>query len=132
MFKLVRNKKGFTLIEVLVVVVIIGILAALAAPRILGRIDDARRSADQALAASLTTAIEQFYLDWETDPTNIGICPGPETFADLHRYLDAATIARLPEGAIGEIEGRIGTITPVTEDAGPNGAARIIRMHFNE
>ena len=42
-----KNKKsrGFTLIEIMVVLVIIGIMAALIVPRVIGRADDARKVA---------------------------------------------------------------------------------------
>ncbi len=39
------KRKGFTLVEVLVVVVILGLLAALVVPRVVGRGEDAKRTA---------------------------------------------------------------------------------------
>lgn len=119
MFKFLKNKKGFTLIEVLVVVVIIGILAALAAPRIIGRIDDARKSNDQALARTLTGAIEQWYMDEEADAVGGGASE-PSGWSDLESYLDKNTYDKVtatghPE--LGEpITGRFGYIIPVLND----------------
>ncbi|MCL1806519.1 MAG: prepilin-type N-terminal cleavage/methylation domain-containing protein [Oscillospiraceae bacterium] len=51
-----KNRKGFTLIELIVVIVIIAILIAALTPAILGVIDRANRSADEAEARSLWTA----------------------------------------------------------------------------
>ena len=48
-----RNQAGFSLIEIMVVVFIMGLLVTLVAPRILGRTDDAR--ATKAAAAEGTT-----------------------------------------------------------------------------
>lgn len=43
--KRLRNKKGFTLIEIIAVLVILGILAAVAIPKFMGLQDDARNAA---------------------------------------------------------------------------------------
>ncbi len=87
-YRALNNKKGFTLIEVLVVVVIIGILAALAAPRIIGRIQEARVSSDQAMARALNSAVEQ----WIFDGGDEGADAIP-TWDDLQQYLDDNTWA---------------------------------------
>ena len=61
--RLLAYRRGFTLIEVMVVVVIIGVLAALIAPRIFQNVDKAKRNAARANAASLSTSVESFRMD---------------------------------------------------------------------
>jgi type IV pilus assembly protein PilA len=51
------NRKGFTLIELMVVIFIVGILAAVAIPIMRGRIDAAKWSEGRAAAGSIRTAI---------------------------------------------------------------------------
>ncbi len=55
--------RGFTLIEIMVVMVIIGILAALIAPKIISRTDDARKVAAQQDISSLMQALKLYKLD---------------------------------------------------------------------
>ena len=58
------NRRGFTLLELLVVVAIIILLAAIAIP-VYGRMmDKARRSAVVAEFANLATVLETFHIDW--------------------------------------------------------------------
>lgn len=56
--KKLNNKKGFSLIELIVVVGILGILAAVAIPRVTTSLDDARDSANNANARIIRNAIE--------------------------------------------------------------------------
>ena len=58
-----NKQKGFTLIEIMVVVVIIGVLIGLVAPNILGRVDEARVTAAQADIATMGQALEMYKLD---------------------------------------------------------------------
>lgn len=58
-----RTQTGFTLIEIMVVVVIIGVLIGLVAPNILGRVDEARVTAAQADIATMEQALEIYKLD---------------------------------------------------------------------
>src|SRR5690606_18610649 len=58
-----RVRGGFTLVEVIVVVVIIGVLATLIAPRILSRIGSSRQSVARANAATLRTQVTLFAAD---------------------------------------------------------------------
>ena len=57
------NRKAFTLIELMVVIVILGILAGLIVPRIMGRPDEARRAKAQIQIESLETALKLYKLD---------------------------------------------------------------------
>jgi general secretion pathway protein G len=58
-----RLKRGFTLIEMLVVILILSILAALIIPKLVGRTDDAKIAAAKSDIATLSSSVEQFRLD---------------------------------------------------------------------
>lgn len=54
---------GFTLIEVMVVIVILGILAAIIAPRLIGRTDDAKVAQAKIQIKNFETALKLFKMD---------------------------------------------------------------------
>lgn len=62
-------QRGFTLLEVMVVVVILGILAVLVAPKIISRPDEARVVAAKQDIASLLQALKLYRLDNQRYPT---------------------------------------------------------------
>ena len=64
-------QKGFTLIELMIVVAIIGILAALVIPKIVGRSEQARATAAHADISSIKTALDAFEVDNGFYPKNI-------------------------------------------------------------
>lgn len=59
----VRKQHGFTLIEIMVVVVILGILAALVVPKIMSRPDDARVTKVKQDIQAISAALELYRLD---------------------------------------------------------------------
>ena len=61
---LTKSRSGFTMIEILLVVIIIGILVSLIAPRLAGRSEEARRQAAKAdIQGGLALAIDLFEAD---------------------------------------------------------------------
>jgi len=64
-----RLAAGFTLIELMVVLVIIGVLAALIVPNVLDRADDARVTAARTDIANISQALKLYRLDNQRYPT---------------------------------------------------------------
>ena len=65
-----RNKKGFTLVEIMLVVIIISILVAMVVPNLAGRSEQARVAAARAdIEVNLATALDLYELDNGKYPT---------------------------------------------------------------
>jgi general secretion pathway protein G len=79
--------RGFTLIEIMVVITILGILAALIVPRIVGRTDDARITAAKTDISGIMQALKVYRLDNGRYPT---------TEQGLRALLEKPTIDPLP------------------------------------
>ena len=65
-----RERRGFTLIELMVVILIVGILAAVAVPILRGKIDSAKWSEGAATAGAIRSAARAA---WAEDPTSIAV-----------------------------------------------------------
>jgi len=66
-----QNEAGFTLIELMVVIVILGVLAGLVVPRIMDRPEQARKQKAEVQIESLETACKLFKLDTGSYPSSL-------------------------------------------------------------
>ena len=83
-----RSQRGFTLIEIMVVVVILGVLAAIIVPKFLGRPDEAKVTKAKVDIKSLEEALGLFKLD-------NGFYPSTEQ--GLKALVEKPEIGRIPE-----------------------------------
>ena len=66
------NSAGFTLIEILVVVIIIGFIASLIAPNIMGRFERSKEEIAKAQVDMLSSGVMSFKVDMNRYPANLG------------------------------------------------------------
>lgn len=69
--KLFRDNRGFTLIEMIVVVIILGLLAGLVAPKLFGRVGQSKQVAARTQIELLGAALDQYSLDMGSYPTSL-------------------------------------------------------------
>lgn len=94
------NQRGFTLIEIMVVVVILGILAALVVPRFLDRPEEARRTKAAVDIKGLEEALALYKLDNgffpSTDQGLKALVDKPETGRIPNKYAEGGYLKKVP------------------------------------
>lgn len=128
----VRSRRGFTLVEILVVLTIIGLVMSLVGPRVLNVLSDAKAKTAKVQIQNINSALELFYVDSGRYPTpeeglsalvqrpnEVGTWNGP--------YVRGKGIPKDPWGNayIYNIPGRDGEAYQVSSQ-GPNGQAVVI------
>ncbi len=98
--------QGFTLIEIMVVVVILGVLSALIVPNIIGRPDEARVTAARAEVQQIGNALELYRLDNgfypSTDQGLEALVSEPGGFPEPKSWNPEGYLKKLPEDPWGE------------------------------
>ena len=72
-----KIKEGFTLIELMIVIVIVSILSALVIPLLLSRVEKAKYSEGKAIASQIATAVRAYAVEADT------VSPSPSLTDDL-------------------------------------------------
>ena len=95
-----RNERGFTLIEIMVVVVILGVLAAIVIPKFLDRPDQAKVTKAKVDMKSLEEALGMFKLDNgyypSTEQSLEALVTKPETGRIPSKYADGGYLKKVP------------------------------------
>jgi len=95
-----RNQLGFTLIEIMVVVVILGILAGIVVPRLLDEPEKARRTTAATQIRSLEEALGLFKLDNGFFPSTEqgldALVEKPSVGREARRYKEGGYIKKIP------------------------------------
>ncbi len=114
MRKVFMNKKGFTLIELMIVVAIIGILAAIAIPNFLSYQCKAKQAEAKVNLGNLRTAEEAYRAEqdtYSTSLTNIGFSTSGDTRYTLGIAATATTFTATATGVVGDVAGDVWTMT---------------------
>lgn len=95
-----KSQKGFTLIEIMVVIVILGILAAMVVPRIMSRPEEARIAKAKQDIRAVETALDLYKLDNFNYPTTEqgleALVTQPTTPPVPKRYREEAYLKKVP------------------------------------
>lgn len=90
-----RKSKGFTLIELIMVIVIIGILAAIAVPRFVNLRKDARKAQCEGSVGAIRAALSNYFAFWSINSPHYN-GNFPDTVADLQNYFQDRAVPSSP------------------------------------
>jgi len=88
MLQTLKDNRGFTLIEIMVVIVILALLAALVGPRIMGRSDDAKIADAKVQIRNIESALKLYKLDNSNYPS---------TEQGLQALVEKPTVGQIPK-----------------------------------
>jgi type IV pilus assembly protein PilA len=97
-----KNNKGFTLIELIMVTIILGILAAVAVPRYMGTVSQAEAAAEKAVVDALKAAVENYATQEFLEKGRYDYPANPFDLVDVDGYCGACTT---PDGGNGMEDG---------------------------
>ncbi|WP_240927275.1 prepilin-type N-terminal cleavage/methylation domain-containing protein [Paenibacillus thiaminolyticus] len=100
--KAAQNEKGMTLIELLAVIVILGIIIAIAAVVIVGQFDKAKETSDGTSARIITDAVQRYLLDNPTIEISTEAKP-----IDMDTLIKKGYIKEIPKNSKGEKLGSV-------------------------
>ena len=86
-----RSQKGFTLVEILIVVIILGILAAIVIPQFTSASDDARKNSLTSQVQTLRSQVELYKLQHTTDASELFTGTGSAQWTNLLSATGAAS-----------------------------------------
>jgi len=96
-----KQQQGFTLIEIMVVILILGLLTTLVVQSLRGATDKAKRTKAMADIAELKTALDRYYIDSGSYPTDLNALVTPPTQVAQNgqqpsNYEEGGYIRRIP------------------------------------
>jgi len=95
------SQRGFTLIEIMIVVVILGVLAALVVPNMIGKAAEARQTAAASDIRSIANALDMYRLDNfnypSTDQNLAALVEKPSGFPAAANWSEGGYLRKLPK-----------------------------------
>ncbi|MFZ3132157.1 MAG: prepilin-type N-terminal cleavage/methylation domain-containing protein [Desulfosporosinus sp.] len=114
-----KRDNGFTLIEVLAVLIIIGVLGAIAVPKLLSSTVSARQKADVATAHEVKTALDRYQVENGTYPTDLTGSGGVVSSASfIPKYISKLDKSTTQQNAANEKKG-FGVVSVPADAADP-------------
>ena len=96
-----NNNKGFTLIELIMVTIILGILAAVAVPRYMGTVNRAEAAAEDAVLSALKANAEAYAMEKFMDTGRKSYPANPFAGASVDGYSNSHTYDNMESGCWG-------------------------------